>query len=253
MQDFSLQYKGYNSTKKTSRNNAEGFTLIEILIVVLILGVLLTMSAHYLMRHLARARDAERKGDLEKIREAFEDYYNDNSCYPPIGSLEDCGSYALKPYLNEIPCDPKSKKPYPYLALRGNECAGYKIVTNLEYDEDPMIERAGCSYAAGCDYTDDDGEVYDYGIVAGDVMMSAGWSETGGAYGHQSFFYLTYEDDDGYMCSNFDYYTAAEQFCCYSSCLDVSHCNELVHDCQDGDGCSEEALGYVCDLDNPCE
>ena len=211
--------------------------------------LLLIMGIRYSMEHLKKARDAERKADLEKIRMAFEDYYNDNDCYPDIGSLEDCGSAELYPYLKEIPCDPLTRQPYVHFALRGNECLGYRILTNLERDTDPMIPRAGCSFDSGCGYTDGEGVLYDYGVAAGDEITGDYWSLHGGAY-YASAWYLIF-DGVHYDCNSYLFYAACD-LCCYRSTDSLDHCSALEADCE-ADGCSAEAEPYVCDVSTPCE
>src|SRR5690606_1314839 len=102
----------------------KGMSLIEILIVVAVLILLGLVLSRSVLGQTAKARDARRKDDLEKIRVAFEDYYNDNQCYPAPETLTSCGSAQLSPYLQSVPCDPVDKQPYAYFSLRGNVCRG---------------------------------------------------------------------------------------------------------------------------------
>ena len=60
----------------------KSFTLIEMLIVVVIIGILAAALIPRLQSVQARARDTVRKTDLANIRNALELYYNDNSTYP---------------------------------------------------------------------------------------------------------------------------------------------------------------------------
>jgi type II secretion system protein G len=60
----------------------KGFTLLELLIVVVIIGILLLLVLPNLIAGPARARDARRKADLRSIKDGLEQYYNDNSNYP---------------------------------------------------------------------------------------------------------------------------------------------------------------------------
>lgn len=63
-----------------------GFTLIEMLVVISIIGILATLVAANLNSARSRARDAERKSDLKNIETALRIYYNDNGAYPTGGS-----------------------------------------------------------------------------------------------------------------------------------------------------------------------
>jgi len=99
----------------------KGFTLSEILVVVtiiVVLGMALLVGINP-MAQIFKGYDSRRKSDLSKIKIALESYYSDHDCYPqfPLTDSQGRPSYAcdsdfLKPYLDAIPCDPNSKKPY---------------------------------------------------------------------------------------------------------------------------------------------
>ena len=108
---------------------AEGFTLIEVLIVVAILAILTIAVIMSLTGNRDKAADAKMKSDLDRLKIAFEDYYNDHNCYPPaawFASSSDCNSGNLRPYLNAIPCDPKTGLPYK-LETDVSGCGWYKL------------------------------------------------------------------------------------------------------------------------------
>jgi type II secretory pathway pseudopilin PulG len=137
--------------------------MIELLIVIAIVVILFVVLLLSLRTQVSRGRDAERKTDLERIKVAFEDYYNDNNCYPGEGVLEHCESADLQPYLQSIPCDPLDGQPYLYVPLSSDNCEGYRVYTGLEATGDPSIEEVGCDQEDGCGY----GADYNYGISSG--------------------------------------------------------------------------------------
>ncbi|PIR64519.1 MAG: hypothetical protein COU63_03445 [Candidatus Pacebacteria bacterium CG10_big_fil_rev_8_21_14_0_10_36_11] len=150
--------------------------MIEILIVVTIIGILSIALFVGYNRQISRARDAQRKDDLEDLRIAFEDYYNDNECYPDLTMLNNCGGADLQPYLKEIPCDPQDELPYLGFSFEGDWCAGYRVLAQLENLNDPSIEDVGCDQVNGCYYQDTS---YNYAIAMG-APMTAGWNQVAG-------------------------------------------------------------------------
>ncbi len=79
----------------------KGFTLVEILIVVAIIGVLVVIILPTHRIATIRAKEAVLKENLFQIRDAISKYYFDKSKYPT--SLEDLVS---SKYMRRIPEDP---------------------------------------------------------------------------------------------------------------------------------------------------
>lgn len=82
-----------------------GFTLIEMLVVISIIGILATLVAANLNSARSRARDAERKSDIKNIQTALRLYYNDFGGYPKAsggGNILGCGTgTSLCPWRSE--------------------------------------------------------------------------------------------------------------------------------------------------------
>lgn len=95
-----------------------------------------------------KARDAQRKKDIGRIKVAFEEYYNDIGCYPDsekvteLNSVTNCGSeIVFGSWLKPWPCDP-NKEPYKIVVeeARFGDCnKWYKVMTQLENKSDSGI------------------------------------------------------------------------------------------------------------------
>ncbi len=85
--------------KKTKRTN-KGFTFIEILVVVTIIGVLASMGIVSYQSANKKSRDGKRKADFEALRSALEMHRADNGYYPAALST------LTTDYLNQIPTPP---------------------------------------------------------------------------------------------------------------------------------------------------
>ncbi len=153
----------------------KGFTLAELLIVVAILAILLIILLVNLRTQIARGDDIKRKADLAKIQKSFEEYYNDKQCYPPTAIIANCGSSDLAPYLNQVPCDPTTKKPYLYVTGTPTACDGYHLCAKLEDLSDPEIVRIGCS-PQGCGW----GAGYNYCVAVGSSVTAPDYVPSNG-------------------------------------------------------------------------
>ncbi|MEK7184309.1 MAG: prepilin-type N-terminal cleavage/methylation domain-containing protein [Patescibacteria group bacterium] len=139
-----------------SRRQLFGFTLLEVLVVVSIIGILASIVAVNLGSARVLARDARRKEDIAQLRTALELYYNDHRVYPPIESAQsnpqDLGwttlQAALLPYVSALPSDPPGGLSIGYrYRSQGTGAAScinqwYVLEFQLEVASDPAIAQA---------------------------------------------------------------------------------------------------------------
>lgn len=128
--------------KENMKNNLpkKGFTLVEILLVVAIIGVLSTLVLINVGGYTKKARDSQRLSDMRQIQNALEQYYTFNFSYPgPVSSWGEgttCGGWDTsqndddndgrswleplidKAFMKTVPKDPT--------ALSGGSCGGYR-------------------------------------------------------------------------------------------------------------------------------
>jgi len=81
-----------------------GFTLLELLVVMTIIGILAAVAIPALRDSPQRAREAALKEDLFTMRSTIDQYHGDKGYYPP-----DLATLVSEGYLRQIPIDPMTK------------------------------------------------------------------------------------------------------------------------------------------------
>lgn len=122
----------------------QGFTLLELLIVIVIIGILALIIVPGLASGPKRARDAQRKSDMRAVKNALETYYNDNNSYP-AGDYSGLGTYLVNAYIPTMPTDPKSGNTgYAYTpapsGCAAGACTSYVLNATLENTKDSQIK-----------------------------------------------------------------------------------------------------------------
>jgi general secretion pathway protein G len=87
--------------KRRAGSFATGFTLIELMIVILIIMILVGIAAVQYQRTVVRAREATLKQDLQAMRQSIDNYTLDKQAAPQ--SLDDLVQAG---YLRMVPKDP---------------------------------------------------------------------------------------------------------------------------------------------------
>lgn len=129
-----------------------GLTLIELIIVIAIITLLILIGFMSWRSQFNKAKDTARKDDLQRLSIALEEYFTDNDCYPLAGILDNCGGDELAPYLDSIPCDPVSNTKYCYIPGPGACPKYYRLLSSLDYTDDPIITKLQCHGDEYCGY-----------------------------------------------------------------------------------------------------
>ena len=90
---------------KQRNRQQSGFTLIELIVVVTIIGILAAVAVSNVKWAQTKAREAALRHDLFEMRKSLDDYYADKQKYP-----ESLQTLQQEHYLRNIPKDPITGK-----------------------------------------------------------------------------------------------------------------------------------------------
>lgn len=125
-------------TLPSTLRSTRGFTLIELLVVIVIIGILATGAIAVFQGAQAKARDSQRISDLETLKTALEQYFNDKDAYPSTHSVTDFKT-VLSGYINKWPKDPVNANGYQYVycvgSVNGVDKQRYALAVRMEKQE----------------------------------------------------------------------------------------------------------------------
>jgi len=144
--------------KHYSKKINSGFTLIELIIVIAIIGILTALIMPNFMAGRIRARDSAKKTDARSFKQALQMYYNDYQQYPAAtGSntnIAGCGASGVSAcsgsfettsvtYMKSLPIG------YRYYEDNINDTYTLEITLENASDEDIIRSQSLCSCPAG--------------------------------------------------------------------------------------------------------
>lgn len=105
----------FGNSKTVARRADAGFTLVELMIVMLIVGVLMAIAVPQYLSALKGAKEAVLKEDLHVLRNAIDAYTVDKDKAPQ--SLDDLVQAG---YLKSIPVDPMTRSSSSWVTVQSD-------------------------------------------------------------------------------------------------------------------------------------
>lgn len=145
----------------TPHRPVQGFTLVELLVVISIIAVLAVIGMVVFSGVQKGARDAKRRGDINAISKALEIFKSINGSYPTTKAIScesnwDTFATALNPYMQSLPKDPQNicdwsnGKFYKY----HSNGAFYQVAASLENTSSATGNFTYRCAISGCDDPD---------------------------------------------------------------------------------------------------
>ncbi|MDP2695672.1 MAG: prepilin-type N-terminal cleavage/methylation domain-containing protein [bacterium] len=128
------------------RNMKRGFTLIELVIVIAIIGILSSIILVGLGGFRAKGRDARRTADLKQVQNGLELYFAATGAYPDKDNWDDLTNALTGANIgvNQVPNDPQSNNgaSYGYCVSGGR----YVLAAMLEDENNLALRQAGAAF-----------------------------------------------------------------------------------------------------------
>jgi prepilin-type N-terminal cleavage/methylation domain-containing protein len=148
--------------KYKALKSKRGFTMIELLVVMLVTSILISISLFGIEEARKGTRDGLRKSNLQSISQALEFYRADCGQYPATvsfgGVIESTCTGSNNVYISPVPSDPSSpSRVYSYLpSLVGGRYVSYYLCSSLEGGSATVATgcaSANCGSGMVCNYS----------------------------------------------------------------------------------------------------
>ncbi|MDB5187707.1 MAG: gspG [Candidatus Kaiserbacteria bacterium] len=125
-------------TPPTYSHSRKGFTLVELLVVISIIGILSSIVLASMSKARSQSRDGKRITDIKQIQLAIGLYYDANNKFPLTIS-----STSLASFISVVPIDPSSSQSTTYSYDYVPYCASTDLSSPVSYHMGAALENSG--------------------------------------------------------------------------------------------------------------
>jgi len=132
--------------RKNIHKNRQGFTIIELLVVIVIIGILVALALPNLFSAQARGRDTDRKNELKNLQQRLETHFNDEGEYPPGSDMAAAAAVIGITSADAAQYTGPRNDVYTYTGTGTcdtNGCSSFTLSAVLENDKDPDANDSG--------------------------------------------------------------------------------------------------------------
>ncbi len=128
------------------KNKQKGFTLLEILVVISIIGILVALGTAAFSTTQKKSRDARRKSDLKAVQNGLEQYHAKVGSYPT--SSEEANDETIFPA--GLPEDPRNISPNTYtINFNSDSFCVCALLENSAGNAANLPSGSACEYGSG--------------------------------------------------------------------------------------------------------
>src|SRR5438105_1294422 len=119
----------FKNLKANLQSDSQGFTIVELLIVIVVIGILAALVIVTYNGIQQKARDTERKTDVKALQGHLEAYWANNAKYPTLANANDATfrSNNFKGLDGAAFADPKNAASQQLCAATAANCYGYSV------------------------------------------------------------------------------------------------------------------------------
>jgi len=108
------------------RRNEKGFTMIEMMVVLIIIAVLIGFGIKFYTGYISKSKVTKAKGDITTIQGALDSYYAEHNAYPDEDKLSSAG-------VSTDVVGPSTSSTHTYLYKKSTDNE-YSVYTRVTYD-----------------------------------------------------------------------------------------------------------------------